>query len=315
MYQTLRYLNSRNNAFGNSAKSAVINSGFTYLLQIVFGIIFISKVGLIYGSILGIFIATIFLSAVSIRFIHINSINFAKIKKVLYKYKKFPTFTTLGTFLSGIGGQLPVLLLASLFGTIYSGFYSIANKAINIPSRIITSSISEVSYKHISDIVDDNKILSNYLEKSMAGILQISIIPFLIVFIFGKSLATIFLGEQWSTAGVYIQILSPLVFLQILSAPTGVLYQKNRNDIVFKLQIMYLLFSVAGLGLGYILDSSIIAIISFSLFLSVQSALSIYINFKLANASFKNMFYNFRNTFYLKRFIKQIVKKDSERFI
>lgn len=315
VYQTLRYLNSRNNAFGNSAKSAVINSGFTYLLQIVFGIIFIGKVGLIYGSILGIFIATIFLSVVSIRFIHINSIDFPKIKKVLYKYKKFPTFTTLGTFLSGIGGQLPVLLLASLFGTIYSGFYSIANKAINIPSRIITSSISEVSYKHISDIVDDNKILSNYLEKSMAGILQISIIPFLIVFIFGKLLVAFFLGEQWSTAGLYIQILSPLVFLQLLSAPTGVLYQKNRNDIVFKLQTMYLILSVAGLGLGYILGSSIIAIISFSLFLSVQSALSIYINFKLANASFKNMFYNFRNTFYLKRFIKQIFKKDPESFI
>ncbi len=305
-YQSLRALNSRNNAFGNSAKSSVINSGFTYLLQIIFGIIFIDKLGLVYGSILGIFIATIFLLAVSIRFIQIRSINLSKIKKVMYKYKKFPTFTTLGNLLAGLGSQLPVLLLTSLFGTLFSGFYSIANKAINIPSTIIASSISEVSYKHISDIIDDNKLLSNYIEKSMAGVLQISIIPFLIVFIFGKSLTAFFLGTEWSTTGLYIQILSPLIFLQILGSPIGVFFQKNRNDLVLKLQIVYLIFSIIGLYSGYIFGSATIAIISFSLLQSLQAVLWIYLNFRLSNASFRNMLYNFTNTFYLKKVIKGI---------
>jgi O-antigen/teichoic acid export membrane protein len=315
IYQILRYLNSRNNAFGNSAKSNIINSGLTYLLQIVLGFLLINKLGLVYGSILGILIATIYLLAVSIRFINIKSINFVGIKNVFYKYKKFPIYTTPGNFLSGIGSQLPVLLLTSLFGATLSGFYSIANKAINMPSRIITWSISEVSYKHVSDIVNDDKILSKYIEKSMASILQISIIPFLIILIFGKSLATIFLGEQWSTAGLYVQILSPLVFLEILGSPVGVLYQKNRNDIVFKLQLIYLLFSILGLSSGYILGSATISLINFSLLLSILNALSIYISFRYANASFKNMFYNFRNTFYLKKIIKQIGKKEHDLFI
>jgi len=315
VYKSLRSLNSRNNAFGNSANSSVINSGFTYLLQIIFGIIFIGKSGLIYGSILGIFIATIFLLVVSIRFIQIRSINLTKIKKVMYKYKKFPTITTLGNFLSSLGGQLPIFLLTSLFGTIFSGFYSIANKAINIPSTIIASSISEVSYKHISDIVDDIRLLSNYIEKSMAGVLQISIIPFLIVFIFGRSAATFFLGNEWSTTGLYIQILSPLIFLQFLGSPIGVFFQKNRNDIAFKLQILYLILSFVGLGIGYIFGSATIAIAMFSLFLSLHSILGIYLNFRLANASFRNVFYNFRSTFYLKKVIKQIFKKDKDPFI
>lgn len=314
-YQSLRYLNSRNNAFGNSAKSAVINSGTTYLLQILFGISLVNRSGLIVGSILGSFLGTIFLLGVSIKFISTKSINLTKIKKVLYKYKKFPIFTTPGSFIASLGAQLPVILLTSLFGPIFSGFYSIANKAISIPSRIVASSISEVSYKHISDIVHDEKLLSNYMEKSMAGLLQISIIPFLLVLLFGRLLASIFLGDQWSIAGMYIQILSPFVFLQLLGAPIGVFYQKNRNDLVFNLQIFYLILSVFGLGMGYIFGSVILAITFFSILLSIHSALSIYLNFRLANASFKNMFYHFRNTFYLKKIIKQIGKKDSESFI
>jgi len=315
VYQTLRYLNSRNNTFGNSAKSAVINSGSTYLFQILFGILFIEKSGLIFGSILGSLLATIFLLGVSIKFISTKSINFINLKKVLYKYKKFPTFTTLGSFIASLGGQLPVLILTSLFGSISSVFYSIANKAVSIPSRIVASSISEVSYKHISDIVHDEKLLSNYMEKSMAGILQISIIPFLLVLLFGRLFATIFLGDQWSIAGLYIQILSPFVFLQLLGSSIGVFYQKNRNDLVFNLQILYLILSVFGLGVGYILGSVTLAIVFFSLLLSMHSALAIYLNFKLANASFKNMFYYFRNTFYPKRIIKQIYKKDNDPFI
>lgn len=309
VYQSLRYLNSRNNAFGNSAKSAVVNSGITYLSQILLGVFFANGSGLIYGSIFGLLVGTIYLLTVSIKFISFKSINLLGIKKVMYEYKKFPIFTTPGTLLAGIGSQLPVIMLSSLFGIIYSGFYSIADKAINIPAKIITSSISEVSYKHISDIVNDNKLLSNYIEKSMAGVLQISIIPFFIILIFGRILTTIFLGEQWASTGLYVQILLPLVFLQLLCAPIGIFFQKNRNDIAFLLQIIYLMFSILGLSIGYIMGSSTISIILFSLLVSIHSIFTIYLNFRLANASFKNMFYHFRTTFYLKKYIKQIYKK------
>jgi len=306
LYQSLRYLNTRNNAFGNSAKSSIINSGLTYFSQIVLGVLFLNGSGLIYGSIFGSLIATIFLIIVSYKYIQFKSFNLVGIRKVMYEYKKFPTFTALGSFLSGIGGQLPVFLLSSFFGAAYSGFYSISNKAINVPSRIISSSISEVSYKHTSDIIKDNKLLSNYFEKSTASILQISIIPFLIIFIFGKMLIIIFLGSEWAIAGLYIQILSPLVFLQLLSSPVGILFQKGRNDLFFIWQLMYLLLSFIGLISGYLYGGPTVSIINFSLLISLCYLILIYLNFKLANASFKNVIFLFVNTNYVKKVIKNI---------
>ncbi|HOC78370.1 MAG TPA: oligosaccharide flippase family protein [Methanofastidiosum sp.] len=302
-YQSLRYLNSRNNAFGNTAKSSIINSGITYFSQIILGILFLDGSGLVYGSIFGSLLATIFLLFVSVKFISIKSVNFTGIRKVMYGYKKFPTVTTLGNFLSGVGGQLPVLLLSSFFGTVYSGFYSIANKAINIPSRIIAGSISEVSYKHTSDIINDNKLLSTYFEKSTAAIFQISILPFLIIFLFGRILVTFFLGNDWAVAGLYIQILSPLIFLQFLNSPIGIFLQKNRNDILLGWQVMYLIFSAIGLISGYVYGGPTVSIINFSLLLSICYIISIYLNFRLVNASFKNMIFNIKKKFYLKKFL------------
>ncbi len=315
VYYTLRVLNSKNNNFGNSAKSSIVNSGVTYLVQIVYGIVFINSLGLVYGSILGICVATIFLLIVSLKFIPKKSLSFTNMEKVIYKYKKFPTFNTLGGFIETLGNQLPVLLLSSFFGAIYTGFFSMSNKVITIPIRIIGGSISEVSFKHISDVVDENKRLSNYLEKSMAGVLQISIIPFLIILLFGRLLVNIFLGEQWAFAGLYAQILSPLGFFQLLSSPIGVFLQKKRNDLMLKMHIVHLLFSIIGLGSGYFLGSAIMSIINFSLLCSISSILYIYLNFRLAEASFKSMFYHFRTTFYLKKFISQIGKRDSDPFI
>jgi len=301
LYLSLRYLNSRNNSFGNSAKSSVINSGITYFSQILLGTVFVNGIGLIYGSIFGSLIGTLFLLFVSIRFISIKSFSLTKVRKVMYEYKKFPLITTLGTLIGGVAQQLPVILLSTLFGTLYSGFYSIANKAISIPSRIVATSISEVSYKHTSSIIKDDKLLSNYIEKSTAAVFQLLIIPFLIILLFGKSLVIIFLGNQWEIAGVYIQILSPFVFFQILGSPIGIYLQKNRNDLLFKWETIYLICSIFGLGSGYFFGNPLISVLNFSLLGSMCYILSIYLNFRLANASFRKMLFNIKNTFYLKK--------------
>lgn len=303
IYQSFKNLNSRNKNFSNIAKSNIINSGSTYVLQISLGVTFLRETGLIFGSIIGLLIATIYFLIKSLRYFHKDFIKIKGIKKVFLDYKNFPIFTIWGSLLSGVGLQLPVFLLSSFFGPIYSGFYSLANRAISLPTRIIGEAISEVSYKHTSDIIKDNKNLPKYIEKSTAAIFQVSFVPFIIVLFLGRQIFTLILGANWEIAGFYVQILSPLIFLRLFSSPINIFYQKKRNDLFFIWQLGFFVFSFLGIYLGYLYKSSNFSLILFSSLLSFCYIVLIYANFRLAGARLKNVLFNIKNTLYIKELL------------
>ena len=250
--------------------------------------------GLIYGHIAG-QIATI-----GVLLIH----SFKKLKSelktyfswshcaaMIKKYKSLALTLLPANLLGAIGINMTPILLVFFFDTSVAGLYHICFIIINTPIYIIGKSLSDVSYKHTMDIIHSDNSLSEYVERIIAKLLLISILPILVLLFFAPVLFDFVLGAEWRISGVYTQIMLPYFFFRFLSYPIMLFAQKNKADLFFYWQVLLLTLNLLALVAGGLLfKSSMTTVILLSISNSICYMVLLLLNFKISGAKLKNVF-------------------------
>jgi O-antigen/teichoic acid export membrane protein len=105
------------------------------------------------------------------------------------------------------GRQLPVLMLGQMYSTTVAGFYAMAFRLVFAPVDVLASSVRRTcsvprSAQHSGDAT------AFLLGSTLAAI---GVLPTLCLAFFGESLSTWFLGERWTSAGRYLEIITGAV--------------------------------------------------------------------------------------------------------
>ena len=207
------------------------------------------------------------------------------------KYKKMALNLIPANLIGAFAGNLPSLLLPLLFNTSIAGLYFWSYTIVNMPLAFIGKSLSDVAYKHTMDIIHSNNSLSEYFERVIAYLLLFTIVPILVMLLFAPLLFAFVFGEEYRMAGVYTQILLPYFLLRLLSAPTSVLVQKNRTDLLLYWQILFLILTITSLALGgLVFESHLSTIILLSISNTISYAVVLYLNFKITEAKWSNIY-------------------------
>jgi O-antigen/teichoic acid export membrane protein len=113
----------------------------------------------------------------------------------------------------------------------------------------------------------------------------ISVVPFIVVGIFGPSVYSFVFGDEWLEAGKYMRLLLPWLFLVFLSSPLSFLpdllsFQKKAMWI----DIIKFLFRILALSIGVIMNDIYLSI---ALFSGISFILVLYTLFWYLNLSTK----------------------------
>lgn len=142
------------------------------------------------------------------------------IKEVAYRYKKFPLYQTWSQLLLSIAQRLPIFFITYLFGLEIVGLYGFASSIISMPMNIIGNSVAQVYFSEISEAGKSNSpklmSLTNYIIKKM---IFVSLVPLIVILVFGPQLFSFVFGENWQMAGKIGQCLIIFITLRFITSP------------------------------------------------------------------------------------------------
>jgi O-antigen/teichoic acid export membrane protein len=167
-------------------------------------------------------------------------VRFANMKQVAIEHIKFPKFTLPATFIDTFSAQLPILLIAALFGQSISGNYFFAYRILVIPIAIIGAAYAQTFYQKFVYNIQNKQYISalSFLKRSWLLLASLVIVPAIMLHMWGEPIFTFLFGNEWSESGKMASILIIYIVFAFISSPTSSTY------IALGLQKYSLFFSV-----------------------------------------------------------------------
>lgn len=242
LFNALSFFNIRKKKFKNVSTSLVTKSTSLTLTQTLLGSIISSPLGLILGQIVSNFSG----NTVLYKTVKEENKNFTfskiEVKKQAKLYKKFPQFSLPSIFLNSINLNLINFIITAIASTVTLGFYSLSQRILGVPSRVIGTSFSQVYFQKASEEYKSKGNTNLVFRRTLKKLMLISVPIFLVLFIFAEPLFEFAFGDQWRIAGTYTKILIPLALARFVSSSLSVTLSVHQKQ-QFSLYINLLLLS------------------------------------------------------------------------
>ncbi|MCD4811910.1 oligosaccharide flippase family protein [bacterium] len=285
LYQIGFYLSLRNKYFKWLSVINIFNVGFSILFQYFLSRTEFKDVGLIVGYMGGTFIATILLYYKNKSRLNIGEkfhTLIPDIKKQLVRYKKFPIFNLPATFVNLSANQVPQLLLIT-FGQAVVGNFALSQKVLGSPVTLFSTSISHVFRERASSDYRNKGNCEAIFVKTFKSLFLISIIPFILIFVFAPMLVPIVFGAEWVTAGIYIRALSLMYLFKFTVSPlTYVIIVAEKQNLNLLLMILLFACTTFAVWLGIERGDAMLAVGAYSIAYSSIYLLFLLISYKLS---------------------------------
>lgn len=252
----------RKQAFGPLSSvrlaQAIVGTGVTITL----GMLHFGFAGLVAGSLASYALGLPKLSAIALAEIRREwrCISWDGLQQSMRTFYRFPLFNLPSLLLNNLGSQLPILMISSTFGPLYTGYFSVCQRLLLLPTLLISGAITPVFYSRArqAHLNGNLQTLAGNLVKGIVGIN----VPFIILIaLFGEQIFTLALGEQWSRAGLYGSLLAPWLLFNFLVTPLATLplvLDRQRSELFF--QFILAGCRIGALWLGSQLRSDLVAI-------------------------------------------------------
>jgi O-antigen/teichoic acid export membrane protein len=261
-YTVFNYWSIRTKKFTIIAATRISQSIVMLLIQL--GAFKIGGIALLLGQTLGKGVGIIRLAIPALKSIVFKEISNERVWNALVYYRRFPIFSTWGGLLNTAGAQLPVILLAFLFGPIQAGLYSLSTRVLFSPAAVIQEAISKVLFGS-ADLRSDKEKYSLLISKTHKYLLYISSPIAFFLFIFSPYLFKYIFGDEWEEAGIYARWLSIMFLFQFASSPLTVIFHTfHRPDLTLLSNILLFSLRLFGIVIGLFCGSALVAIIAFA---------------------------------------------------
>lgn len=222
LYQALNYWAVYARRFGIIARTKLSQSLSQNLSQLGLGFLGLTPLGLLIGQVLGQGAGVTGLGTAAwqetkeeLRAVRPNSLlTYAK------RYRRFPLFSSGSAFLNTAGLQLPALLLAALYGPQIAGWFALSERVVKLPLAFIGQSVAQVYLAEAANLaLSDRGALQRLFRKTARQLLLVGIIPLGLVALIAPWLFRIVFGEEWATAGNYVQVLALMYLFRFVMMP------------------------------------------------------------------------------------------------
>jgi O-antigen/teichoic acid export membrane protein len=158
------------------------------------------------------------------------------------RYRRFPIFAAPSSLLNTVGLQAPLLLIVALYGTSVGGRYALADRICGLPVTLVAAAVGQVFFAETARLArEEPSAMLRLFWSTTRSLARTAIVPFVLLALAGPFLAGLVFGESWGEAGLFVAILAPMYFLQLVLSPTGcVLDVLERQDLTLLREILRL---------------------------------------------------------------------------
>lgn len=252
---SLDLIHTRFKHFKLIATSLVVVAVATAFLKIIPALLNeANAVWLVAGNVVGPFVSAMLLLWIYLKHSDKQTrlIRMGPMWEVAKEYINFPKYILPTTLLWIFSQNLPVMLFAAFFSPEAVGFYGLANNILRRPSTLVGQSLNKVFLQKAAEVENLGGDLCRLLKRTTAVLILIGIVPFGILAIFGGKIFVLFFGQQWHTAGVCAQILTPWLFMGFVNTGANqLILVKQALKFKFILELSYIVLAFVGIYAGY----------------------------------------------------------------
>jgi O-antigen/teichoic acid export membrane protein len=254
----------RGKAFHTIATERILTVAATHGVQIAIALtIGPSIAGLIWGLLVGLAVGSLYVWCRPSLFplqAFVADIRPADLKTLVSKYREFPLFATVNVVLVHLSRTVVLFFLSVFFNATVVGFYSLANRVLFQPLYLLSSSMQVVLLKSATDRLNTDEPIRPTLHKSTLVLAALGTVPAVVLMTLGPWLFELVFGAEWRQAGAYAQILAPLFFVLLATAPANqILVVTKRLSLNLGLTTVTVGGSVAAVAIGGGFYSSVTA--------------------------------------------------------
>lgn len=177
---------------------------------------------------------------------------------VLQRYKDFPQYMIFSGLLSNFSTELPVFLLNIFWGTSITGYYSLANRFLNIPVSIVSKAVGDVFKQASGEFYLHHGQCKVLYYKNIEFLLKCSAFMGVIIFFIAPDLFAGLLGENWRITGIYARNLLFMFCVNVVAVPLSSIYLIARKQHVYVyLQIGLFIASIFAFCIGRYMFSEV----------------------------------------------------------
>lgn len=164
---------------------------------------------------------------------------------------KFGLFVTGSNFTNYLAGNLDYLLIGKLLGSTQLGLYTLAYQLISMPLKKISRTIAITTYPAFAKIQDSDEQLKRGYNKLTANVAFITLPLLTLLLISADPLIPLLYGEKWRQCVPVVQIMCVAGALKSAFSVRGnIFFNKNRPEVAFYVQLIYLFLLAAGVVIG-----------------------------------------------------------------
>ncbi len=274
-------IGNRYGRYSSLATSNVIQGATQGTMRILFGVMPLVAVnGLVLGTTFAQTATAAFLVFAVWSMCRSNAwakISVEGMRGALSKYRKFPLYDAPSNLLAFSTLNLPTIILAGTYSKASIGCFSIVLQLLLMPMSLVGSAMGKVYYQELCQAGSDSEKAQSVSASIISVLLFVSVLPLLAICCGGDRLVVMFLGKDWTDAGVVALLLALWSFPVILTQPVLPLFRVcNKQDVLLIYDLAYFaggigcIFACCRLGLPMhtaLLSYSVVcAAVKFALF-------------------------------------------------
>jgi len=260
--------------------NSLISALATLCISIPLGILNTGSIGLLIAALLA-GIASIIQMVYHVSpFKGIPSI--AAFKNIYQKYKEFILYQYPSNFIVDFATQLPAQVFSTTFGNANLGSYSMNEKILGIPTRLIGVPINIVYFRTASEYYKEGKSLADFTFSLIIKIMLIALFPIIVTVIWGEQIFSLILGPNWGEAGKlagFLIVQYVFMFCATCTSYLRVVMGKQKVNLVVSILRLVIIGLSIILGIylfGDLFNTIIFFTIGSSLYLIIDMAINFY---------------------------------------
>jgi O-antigen/teichoic acid export membrane protein len=147
--------------------------------------------------------------------------HWSRMKPLAKKYANFPKANAAHALLDMLQDFGVNFLIGATFGTRTTGQYAWGQRMVRGPITILSTSLSQVFFQRATEAHNQGEPIEPLVKRAMSRMAWIGLPIFLLLLLAGPQTFAFVFGPQWRTAGEFMQILSPWIYMRLIFAPVA----------------------------------------------------------------------------------------------
>lgn len=191
---------------------------------------------------------------------------------------RYPAFIAPSSLLHNMCEMIPAIIIASMYGPAAAGWYALAQRIMNIPTKLLGEAASEVFLGEGRTL--KGHALKQFFLRTTFFFFVLAVCGMIPVLIFAQDIFAIVFGESWRNSGLIVQLLIPLYISRFIAHPISQLLNIMQKQYLHFIAYIFNLLSIIFIFLiAYYFDWDLkTTILVFSIFSSIAFIFSILVS-------------------------------------